>query len=215
MRTTRLSPITVGVFVVALLVVVAEVTVVRRSGRQTDITAAPVPSEPPSPSAPPAPQPPPAAAPSARPTPLVATGPALLEAEAEADAGVDAGADRAAVLQRRALLAAGQNQRLIQQVDETLFMTSKMGDPTRVAIRRINEDHARRLQALLEAGGPDGTAAALGEAERSRRAALDSLLGPEASRAFDMAEHMASRRVRPRYRRAWAEELRQQAPLPP
>jgi hypothetical protein len=173
MRTIRFSPITAGALAVALLVVIAEVTLVRRSRRQTATVAAPVPSESILPKPAPAPPQPPAPSPTSPPAPPVVTQPAPDEVEAQA------GTDRAAALQRRALLGAAQNQRLMQQVDEQLFVTSQMDELTRLAIRRINEDQARRLQGLLDAGRPDGEAAdpggtaALVEAERARRAARE------------------------------------------
>jgi hypothetical protein len=126
-------------------------------------------------------------------------------------------------LQRRDLLVAAHAQQAIQEADEQAFAHLGMPEEQRVAIRRLNERQSRRRQSLLSDGRHDraveeqaGDAVAIGEeADRARGAALRELLGNEAAQSFLQSERAEIRRLQRRYRQQWAEELEQQAPLPP
>jgi len=126
-------------------------------------------------------------------------------------------------LQRRDLLVAAHVQQAIQEADEQAFARLEMPEEQRVTIRRLNERQSRRRQSLLSDGRHDrgveeqaGDAVAIGEeADRIRGAALRELLGKEAAQSFLQSERSEIRRLQRRYRQQWAEELEQQAPLPP
>jgi hypothetical protein len=91
-----------------------------------------------------------------------------------------------------------------------------------VAVRLLNEQHfrqtAQQLAAPADSRTPEiqaGIAISINEAaERTRRAALRALLGPEGAGSFQALEAAEIRRIQRRYRVQWSEELDQQAPLP-
>ena len=134
---------------------------------------------------------------------------------AEKLAVLDAGSSE----RRRALAVAAHNEALRRLADERVFESRKLADATRDAIRRINQDFAVNMRANIQApqdfatdevpahgrdaGGTNGRA----ELEQVRRAALDSLLGPDEARIFEVAEQVAARALAPRYRRAWSGPL--------
>jgi len=126
-------------------------------------------------------------------------------------------------LRRRDLLLAAHNQQAIQEADERVFVQLNVPEHQRVAIRLLNERLARRRQDLVAAETEDltpeaqaGASIAIGdEIARDRQSAAKELLGPETYQAFQIAESAEIRRVQRRYRVQWAQELDEQAPLPP
>jgi hypothetical protein len=135
--------------------------------------------------------------------------------------------DDSVAVQNRQQLVAAHNLQLIVQADEQAFASLKLGDDTRVAIRRIDEAFGIRTRAALNLASDQTPVAQIpidrqiglgiarnDEAERDRRAAIRTLLGPEGATDFETAEYAEARRLRIRYRRQWAEELDATAPWP-
>jgi hypothetical protein len=128
-----------------------------------------------------------------------------------------------AAIRKRDLLVAAHVQQVIQEADEHTFARLAIPEDQRVAIRLLNERHAQRTQRDLAAQRDDllpeqqfGNTIALTEnGERTRRGELVQLLGSGAADAFQRAETAEVRRLQRRYRVQWAEELDQNAPLPP
>ena len=234
MHITRLSPITLGVLALAIVVFGTASLALWRSRHRAPIAAAPQSQElgetsrwapgdrapPPGPSAP-------SAVPSAPAQPALAGAsdpPAAMDLTSE-QTGVDAGAravDNTVAVQNRQRLVAAHNLQLIVQADEQAFVSLKLADDTRVAIRKIDEDFGNRARAALNVA-PDQTTvdrqiglgiAGNDQAERDRRSAIRTLLGPEGATDFETAEYAEARRLRIRYRRQWAEELDATAPWP-
>jgi hypothetical protein len=128
-----------------------------------------------------------------------------------------------AALRRRDLLLAAHNQQAIQEADERVFAQLNLPEQQRVAIRLVNERQARRRQELV-AAEPDqltpeeqaGASIEIGDrVARERQASLRESLGSEAYQSFQLAETAEIRRLQRRYRVQWAQELDEQAPLPP
>lgn len=128
-----------------------------------------------------------------------------------------------AALRRRDLLLATHNQQAIQEADERVFALLDLPEHQRVAIRLVNEREARRRQDLVAAERDEltpeeqaGTSIEIGDrVARERQAALRESLGIEAYQSFQLAETAEIRRLQRRYRVQWAQELDEQAPLPP
>ena len=137
---------------------------------------------------------------------------------------VPAGASRVgAALRRRDLLLAAHNQQAIQEADERVFAQLDLPEHQRVAIRLVNEREARRRQDLVAAERDElspeeqaGASIEIGDkVTRERQAALRESLGRETFQSFQLAETAEIRRLQRRYRVQWAQELDEQAPLPP
>jgi hypothetical protein len=229
----RPSPITIGVLVIGAAVAVAGIHVLSRSSRHADESPPPAPSPPeppaePAPAAPRAPRPPlpprrppvaaapapapaaPPAAPAPAPTPAPARTP--LDLAAAVRSPMRGLADKLA-LQRRGMLRAGHKAQLYKDADEQVFETLKLPETTRTAIRQINDEFGRKTQDMLGAH-PDSLSvdqeigaslANTKDTERSRAAALATLLGPDGAKSFNAAEYSAVRRMRGQYTRQWAD----------
>jgi hypothetical protein len=236
----RPSPITIGVVALAMVVLGTGVYLVTRPHPHTEPTAAddspasPAQEPPPTPPPPPRhpPRPPIAAAPPGA-TPAAAPAPPPTESDppppAESDPPPPAAqalpdpAAVAAALKQRALLSASHNQQLVVSADEQTFERLHLPETTRAAVRQINEEYRRKTESQLGAD-PSGLSAdqqiganiaGNSDADRARRAAIDTLLGPDGAREFSAAEYAAERRLRLQLRRQWSEELDTKAPRPP
>jgi hypothetical protein len=94
------------------------------------------------------------------------------------------------VVQRRLLYQ--RRRQMIHDADEQVFDTLSLPDAQRVAIRTIDDQYAS-AEAALDSGFP---VAADVQAAETRRTAIAGVLGPDASRAFNVAERKAERRAR-------------------
>jgi hypothetical protein len=238
MPVTRLSPITVGCLVVAIIVIAAGVYILSQPRRhdptysaepasqvssgESSETRSPEGPHPLRSTKPPdiSPHPPPARRKVATP-PSAALANANVETPA-ADGGAPTGNDKVAIKNRQLLIAA-HNLQLVQQADERAFDTLKLSESVRVAIRTIDEAYGKKTQ---EALSPDPERLTIDrqiglgigsneEAERIRRAAIKDVLGLEGAQEFAAAEYAETRRLRIQYRKQWAEELDANAPRPP
>jgi hypothetical protein len=99
---------------------------------------------------------------------------------------VDALPPAMSLLRRRQQALAAAGQRATRDADERLFETLRLPETTRAAVRQVNDESER-------SGGD----------VRARRAALETLLGSDAAKAFDAAEFDAVHRLRVQTRR-WA-----------
>lgn len=217
----RPSPITVGTLALAVFVMAAAAYILFRPPDRADVTAAPEPPEetPPSvkvdppralprivASSPPEVrrQPPPPTPPPPPPLPEVEQ-PRAPDAAFVLDSGA-AGTERV-------FRIAEHNQQMIKEGDERVFETLNLAETTRAAIRRINEEAAKRARTSLEANprNPPRT----DEAEPERRAAIKNLLGDDASSQFDNTELAAVRHLRLQARAKWTGPLRSGAASPP
>jgi hypothetical protein len=124
-------------------------------------------------------------------------------------------------LRRHDLLVADHLRQAVVEADERVFARLSFPEPRRVAVRLLNEQHFRQTAqqlAALPARTPElqaGVTISINDAaERTRRAALRELLGPDDAGSFQALEAAEIRRVQRRYRLAWSEELDEQAPLP-
>ncbi|HLK91200.1 MAG TPA: hypothetical protein VKZ18_14980 [Polyangia bacterium] len=141
-----------------------------------------------SPPPPPAPPPPP---PAAEPAP-----PAAESAPEPSEAVAEVAQDPVLLQRQRALQ---QHQRmLIRAADEKAFDTLNLPDAQRAAIRAINDQYVRSLQALqaISPGGEDTNHGVDLNADQTRRAAITDVLGADAMPGFTFAERKAERRVR-------------------
>ena len=77
--------------------------------------------------------------------------------------------------------------RLVQQADELAFETLKIPETARAAIRKINDDY-RPPKGSLIGSGSDGASAYLDLQDRTRRNAIDNVLGSESAKDFFAAE---------------------------
>jgi hypothetical protein len=77
--------------------------------------------------------------------------------------------------------------RLVQQADELAFETLKIPETARAAIRKINDDY-RPPKGSLIGSGSDGASAYLDLQDRTRRNAIDNVLGFESAKDFFAAE---------------------------
>jgi len=217
---TRFSPIIVGLAAIAVLVLGTEgylllrphernVSAADSEGRSRAAPPAPAPpvQPPPTASAPAAPAPPPEA-----PQPAVAAGGEPPPREVQS-----------AAIKKRALLMGDHNQRVTLEADERAFDTLQLPDATRAAIRQINAGYVKTTRDAIEANAAawspgeqlGANLAKNDDADRARRAALKEALGADGVSAFETAEYAAARRLRRQYSAQWAQELEQQAPLPP
>lgn len=198
----RANTIIVGSVVLAPLVLGIEGYAVFRPHRRARAAApaldeaAPAPVQParavPEPPPPqPAPAPiPPAAAPEAA--------PAAEPASAPSEAVLVEAADDPMVLQRQRALQ--EHRRLvIQAADEKAFDTLNLPDAQRAAIRRINDEYVRALHAMQPGAAEPNSGVDL-NADQTRRAAIENVLGAEGMPAFTVAERRAERRVRAQLR---------------
>lgn len=118
---------------------------------------------------------------------------------------------------KRGLLIALNNQKRREEADERVFEVRKMPETTRVAIRQLNEAYTDRIRASwktkldsLIAGAPPDTAPPhTTDAERARRDAIDKILGVDTGREFGAAERVSIQQVRGKYRLEQARLLRQ------
>jgi hypothetical protein len=128
-----------------------------------------------------------------------------------------------AAIRKRDLLVAAHVQQAIVEADERAFSRLALADDQRVAIRLLNERYAQRMQGDLAAQRDDllpeqqfgNTIAITENGERTRRAELVQLLGAATAESFQRAETAEVRRLQRHYRVQWAEELDENAPLPP
>jgi hypothetical protein len=128
-----------------------------------------------------------------------------------------------AALRRRALLVADHVRQVTQEADERAFVRLGFPEDQRVAIRLLNERHFRQTDEQLGEPPEDrvpevqsgATIALTDAADRTRRAAVRDLLGPDAAGSFQAVEATEIRRLQRRYRVQWARELDEEAPLPP
>lgn len=221
-RATRSSRLVAAVVLLALLVVGVELVfflrTVRRSPADQPRAAEVVAPVTPGPQVPAS-----SKASELQPRPVAQVAPDPAPAPGETTPAV-AGASRVgAALRRRDLLLATHNQQAIQEADERVFAQLDLPEHQRVAIRLVNEREARRRQDLVAAERDEltpeeqaGTSIEIGDrVARERQAALRESLGIEAYQSFQLAETAEIRRLQRRYRVQWAQELDEQAPLPP
>ena len=219
---TRWSPITIVALTMVVAILAAGIFLVSRPRHHVERTATENMPEEPRPS--PAPvsvhaivdRTPPRAAPRLV-VPVVAPPPAE-----------DSGTRRvpeevAAALKRRALFIAAHKKQLLDEADERAFEVAKVPESTRTAIRQINEEFGKRIQAIPSPGVSGQTAAqenstatpdGYDAARNARRAAISNLLDPDSARAFEVAERAAEGNLRAHYLRSWSQELRAEAPFP-
>ena len=91
-----------------------------------------------------------------------------------------------------------RRRQVVHEADEQVFDTLNLPDAQRAAIRAVDDQYGRTLAAIAEAA-PDSSfpnPAVDDNAEQTRRTAIAGILGPDASRAFNLAERKAERRVR-------------------
>ena len=126
-----------------------------------------------------------------------------------ADAATDAGTEME--LGRRQRLLAAHRRQMIRDADEQTFQTLNLPEPTRAAIRAIDDDYSRATQALQDPGpnapGDFRNPEVDLNAEQTRHAAIANLLGPEGARTFSAAERKAERNLRNRLRPQWVRGL--------
>jgi hypothetical protein len=91
-----------------------------------------------------------------------------------------------------------RRRQVVHDADEQVFDALNLPEAQRAAIRAIDDQYGRTLTAIAEA--PDAPSfpnvSIDSNAEQTRRAAIAGVLGPDASRAFNLAERKAERRVR-------------------
>ena len=201
-----LSPITIGLAVLATLVLGAAFVVWVRA--PSDRTASQVTPEP----EPEAEANPTGAGQARREKPPIAPPPAIEPARAPAlswqDAAtaaasstdVDAGAGAGAATLGKGLIFAQLFQKRRQEADERAFESLRLTETTREAIRRIDASRSE---------GADHVAA-----ERARHEALIALMGSDAAKRFEAAERVAVQQVRGKYRLEGARLLHERAAAP-
>ena len=217
-RTSRLF---VGVLALALLVIAAGLVWFVRSLRRGQ-GEAPPPAEPVGWAAPTEARPPPPDRSEAPPTRAATTAPQPAPRGGEAD-GASAARSVGAALRRHDLLLAEHNQQAIREADERAFAQLNVPEHQRVTIRLLNERMARARQELIAAERDDltpegqaGTSIAIGDqVARERQTAVKEILGADLYQSFQVTETAEIRRLQRRYRIQWAQELDEQAPLPP
>jgi hypothetical protein len=221
----RPSPITVAVFVLTVVPVVAAAFLVfRPRHRHETASIENVAEEPaPPPALPEAPAviekarvhaAPPAAEPVAEP---VAPAPPPAQVQ-----GTPLPEDTMGVFKRRTSLIAAHRKQLLDEADERVFTTMNIPESTRSAVRKINEEFGKRLEVLPTpdqrapntAQGSNPSPDSYDGAREARRAAIGGLLDSESAQAFERAEHTAEADLRAHYRRSWNKELRASAPFP-
>jgi hypothetical protein len=92
---------------------------------------------------------------------------------------------------------------IIRAADEKAFDVLNLPDAQRAAIRSINDQYVRSLQSLPIGADAPNSAPQSGidlNADQTRRAAIENVLGAEGMPAFNFAEHKAERRVRAQLR---------------
>lgn len=141
---------------------------------------------------------PPATAATARQLPSLPRGPEPAGApDASAtDASRDAGASSVPYRSWLSVLIERENQNY-RDVDEFLFNYFQLSEPTRDAVRQVNEDYSRRIEAL--ARSPSGVGNKTRH-DRDRQLALGRVLGPRTG-AFINAEFREMKRLRQIYHR--------------
>jgi hypothetical protein len=159
------------------------------------------------------------------PAPPVAPSPAAAPGAHDFDGGDEAGRPTTvtAALRRRDLLVAAHNQQAIQESDERVFDQLGLPEQQRVAIRLLSERQAKQRQDLVAAERDDltpeeqgGASIAIGDRiARERQAGLKDILGAAGAQSFLISESAQIRRLQRRYRMQWAQELDEQAPMPP
>jgi hypothetical protein len=124
---------------------------------------------------------------------------------------------RSLSVKRRGLASAVRRRQLLDRADEKAFEAVKASEETRIAIRRINAEFAKRIETLANSS-PNGQPTAEGSqaapdtwraAEGARREAINSLFDSDTARTFESAEHAAEG---PNYRRHWGREILENAP---
>jgi len=220
---TRLSPITIAAFSLVLLALATGILVVSRSrDRAERVVVENSPGE-----ASVSPEPAEVTAvvdelrPSAAPrlaVPIVVAGPPEEAQERQAPEIVPIPFDRQSPgVNRRGLAAAVRRRQLLDRADEKALEAIKASDETRIALRRINTEFAKRIETLANSppkGQPtaEGSHVALDTwraAEGARREAIHSLFDSDTARAFESAEHAAEGA---NYRRHWGREIGENAP---
>jgi hypothetical protein len=217
----RLSPLTIAAALLAVTVIGGGAFLAVRPRHRAPVADEPL-SEPPAPPPPPAPvterpRPqlrlrPPAESPFTAPTlpapPQITPPVAAVEVPAGPDAGVP---PFGWMLRRRQLAVAAVGQRAITQADERLFEMLQLPEATRAAVRQLNAESERRTRESLEAArqAPAGPVVPTGPGSpaETRRAALETLVGPEMAKAFDAAESDATHRLRIQARRWSPQEI--------
>ncbi len=205
-RMRRLSPIVVGSLILAPSILGVELYLLLGSHRRPAPTmAAPEPEELPVAPRPQMVAPPPAHPPQPGPPPPQ-------DSPSATDEGVDGGTE-IALLRRQRVLAANRLQ-MIRQADEETFQTLNLPETTRAALRAIDDEYVRANQALQarreaeqNAGVDSHFPAGDINAEQTRHAAIDSLLGPAGASAFTAAERKAERHARNQLRPQWVRGL--------
>jgi hypothetical protein len=203
---------------VAFIVAAGVFVVSRPRHRSVEAALAPLPEEPV-----PAPAPVPAVV--ERPSPPIAIRPAVPIAapppppESPVETAPD---DVATALRRRASLIAAHKKQLLDEADERAFEVARVSESARIAIRGLNEEFGRRIQAIPSpsaggqrmAGGNTPAFDSYDAVRNARRDAISALLDAETARAFEVAERDVEANLRAHYRRSWNQELRAKAPLP-
>jgi hypothetical protein len=215
-------PITIVAFLMVVSIIGAGVYLVARPRHHVEEVAVEVVQEEPMPIPAPAPRLAPVRLPVQEKVPILVATASAPPSRSE-DSGSSASGDVLAVFRRRAQIIAAHKKQLIDEADEKAFEVVKASEATRMAIRRINEEYARRLQAI-PAPSAIGQAVAQGSgsapdsydaARAARQAAIAEALGPDAARDFENAERTAEVSVRAHLRRQWGRELRANAGSPP
>jgi hypothetical protein len=124
-------------------------------------------------------------------------------------------------LHEQVFLGVANRQQRVQEMDEWVFEVMRLPEAQQVAIRKINEDLGSDIRGLLDTAPSDLSAELVAgshtqdsEADRTRRAALENLLGVSAAGAFETNERAAARLMLHRHRRQWARELQGLPPRP-
>lgn len=198
----RANTIIVGSVVLAPLILGIEGYFVFRPHHRARAVAAPAVEEPAPAVSPPAPgqpvvaaQPPPSPAPPA-PGPSADERAPAAETSPPSDAWVEAEQDPSVVQRQRILRE--HRRVVIRAADEKAFDTLNLPNDQRAAIRSINDQYVRSLQALqaASAGAADPNSGVDLNADQTRRAAITNVLGAEGMPAFNLAERKAEHRVR-------------------
>jgi hypothetical protein len=138
----------------------------------------------------PPPAPPPArrAAPEPTPPPPEETAPP--------EPAVEAAPAPATVIRQRELLV--RQRQTVRDADERVFDSLNLPDAQRTAIRAIDDQYVRALQAMEQTGtsGEGWRPDADLNANQTRRAAIANILGAEGMHTFNFEERKAERRVR-------------------
>lgn len=202
----RLNPIVVGSLILAPSILGVEAYLLFGSHhRPPPATAAPQAE------AAPAPPPPRVVAPPPTPPPEMPPPPPQ-DSPSATDDEIDGGTE-AALWRRQGVLAAHRLQ-MMRDADEAAFQKLNLPEATRAAIRAIDDEYVRASQALQarreaeQAAGVDSQLPA-GDinAEQTRHAAIESLLGPTGAATFTVAERRAKRHVRNELRPQWVRGL--------